>query len=1042
MLARFNDLLFVDEYYQINETECVKQLLAKNPFTEQQYNKIKTIASQLIENVRQQQGKLRGLDAFLAQYDLSSAEGITLMCLAEALLRIPDKLTIDKFIADKLSSADWQQHLGKSESLFVNASTWGLLLTGKVLQPSDESEQALKNSFKSLLKNRSAPVIRKIVLQAMKILGQQFVMANSIEEALKVASKTTNALFSYDMLGEAAMTEQDALHYLQEYKNAVVAVGKAAQTDDVRQNSGVSVKLSALFPRYELAKHEEVFAILYPRLKSIALLAKQYHIGLTIDAEEASRLTLSLALFKELAFDTALHDWNGLGLAVQAYQKRAPRVLQWLNNLASASKRRLMVRLVKGAYWDTEIKHAQVHGYQDYPVFTRKDYTDVSYLCMANYMLEHKENFYCQFASHNAYTIASVISLANGYQDFEFQRLHGMGEELHLEIHKENYSDVPTRIYAPVGTFDKLLAYLVRRLLENGANTSFVNRILDHNTSIDHLTQNPFKIAEDYQATPNPLIPLPANIYGKKRKNAEGINLDHLQELIATENSLHKIYQTMPWQAKPLLAIKSNNDLEPKIIHNPANLDEVIGKFEPITENAIEPIIEAAEKAFSTWRFQPVAANYQRLQTMADLLEENMTRLMALTIKEAGKTYQNAIAEIREAIDFCRYYSVEAQSLMREPSILQGPTGEDDQLSLHPRGVIVCISPWNFPVAIFLGEISAALAVGNVVIAKPSQQTSLVAYEVVKLLHQAGFPSDVIQYLPGSGSKLGTPLVSHPKVAGVIFTGSNATARSINIALANKPGPIVPFIAETGGQNCMLVDSSALPEQVVRDVIASAFDSAGQRCSALRVLYLQEDVADNMLTMLKGAMQMLSISNPDKFATDVGPVIDKNAQQELLNHIDDFKKFAIDFFQTNNGQTPNNGYYVPPTLIEIDNIQRLKQENFGPVLHVIRFKAKDLIETLQAVNSTGYGLTFGIHSRIQTTIDAAKKYITAGNLYINRNTIGAVVGVQPFGGEGLSGTGPKAGGPHYLPRLCVERSYSTDTTAAGGNASLLGLDEI
>lgn len=1041
MLEQFEDLLYVDELYQANETDCVKEFLTHNPLSPSDFLKTESLAKGFINHVRQHQRKLKGLDAFLAQYDLSSDEGITLMCLAEALLRIPDKLTIDKFIADKLSNADWEQHLGKSNSLFVNASTWGLLLTGKVLQPKDKKENNLSSAFKSLLKNRSAPVIRKIVMQAMKILGQQFVMASTIKAGLKIAKKSHNN-YSFDMLGEAAMTEADALHYLKEYTDAIAAIGKSTNSEDVYKNSGISVKLSALYPRYELSKHEQVFDVLYPRLKSVALLAKHYHIGLTVDAEEANRLTLSLALFKMLAMDPDLQGWQGLGLAVQAYQKRAPRVLEWLNDLAKQSNRRFMVRLVKGAYWDSEIKLAQVNGYADYPVFTRKDYTDISYVCMAHYMLQHNAQFYCQFATHNAYTLACVLTMAGSYKDFEFQRLHGMGEELHEQLAKNNATNVPTRVYAPVGSFDLLLAYLVRRLLENGANTSFVNRLLDANTSVDKLTRNPFDIARDYNALPNPNIPLPANIYGKQRKNSQGINLDHLQQLIATEKALTQAYATMPWHATPLLASDAPITTDVKPVTNPADKQHIIGSVQPANVDLVEPTIQAAADAFHEWRFEAVTKNFERLNKMADLLETNMPRLMAITIKEAGKTYANAISEIREAVDFCRYYAQQAKTLLECPTTLVGPTGEDNQLSMHPRGVIICISPWNFPIAIFLGEIAAALATGNVVITKPSMQTSIVAYEVVKLLHEAGFPKNVIQYLPGSGSQLGTPLVSHPEVSGVIFTGSNPTARSINMALATKPGPIVPFIAETGGQNCMLVDSSALPEQVVHDVINSAFDSAGQRCSALRVLYLQEEIADNMITMIKGAMQMLVIGNPDCYVTDIGPVIDKKAKQALDEHIEQLKPLAIDSFQPTVDYPLPEGYYVLPTLLEIDNIAQLKQENFGPVLHVIRYQAKNLIETFKAVNSTGFGLTFGIHSRIQSTIDAAKKHITAGNIYINRNTVGAVVGVQPFGGEGISGTGPKAGGPHYLPRLCVERSYSTDTTAAGGNASLLGLDEI
>lgn len=1036
------EFLPIDQDYQIDETNLVKQFISQSPITGEKIKTVNQLAKSLVEKVRSQQNKSTGLDAFLAEYDLSTEEGITLMCLAEALLRIPDNETVDRFISDKLSSADWQKHLGKSDSMFVNASTWGLLLTGKILRPSEKRNNNLNTSLKSIVKNRSAPVIRKIILHAMKILGQQFVMATNIKQAAKNAKKHKKNNYSFDMLGEAAMTEPDALQYLSDYKNAAITIGKAATTDDVRKNSGISVKLSALYPRYEIAKADQVFNVLYQRLKIIAIIAKQYHLGLTIDAEEANRLTLSLALFKMLAEDPELNNWQGLGLAVQAYQKRTSKVLAWLKELAVRTNRRFMVRLVKGAYWDNEIKHAQVNGYADYPVFTRKVYTDVSYLCMADYMLQNTEHFYCQFATHNAYTLASILAMAGSYTDYELQRLWGMGENLHNAVKNTLNYEIPTRIYAPVGNFDHLLAYLVRRLLENGANTSFVNRILDENIPIAKLIENPFDLATRYEALPNPNIPLPSNLYLPHRKNSKGINLDQLQQLEQLETDLQTIYDTMPWQAHPLIANITKYEAGAKKVINPANHKQTIGEYIPSDLDLLSIAINNADSAFQQWRFEPVVNNIERLKTMADLLEQQMSRLIAITIKEAGKTYLNAISEIREAIDFCRYYASEAHTLLANVLTLKSPTGESDQLGLYPRGIIACISPWNFPVAIFLGEVSAALATGNVVIAKPASQTCLLGFEIIKLLHQAGFPEDVVQYLPGSGSKLGTPLVSHPKISGVIFTGSNQTARNINIALANKPGAIAPFIAETGGQNCMLVDSSALPEQVVRDVITSAFDSAGQRCSALRVLYLQEDIADEFITMIKGAMEMLRIGNPDDYSTDVGPVIDAAAQQELEQHIADLSPKAKSLFQTKIKGESKQGNYVVPTLIEIDNIDQLKQENFGPILHVIRYKAKDLIATFKTINSTGYGLTFGIHSRLETTANLAKKYITAGNLYINRNTIGAVVGVQPFGGEGLSGTGPKAGGPHYLPRLCVERTFSTDTTAAGGNASLLGLNEL
>jgi RHH-type proline utilization regulon transcriptional repressor/proline dehydrogenase/delta 1-pyrroline-5-carboxylate dehydrogenase len=1044
MLYESEDLKRIDEMYQITEPESLAPFLANAPLSSVEKIPVKATAKQLISHVREQRLNTSGIDAFLAQYDLSSEEGITLMCLAEALLRIPDKATMDLFIADKLSSANWEQHLGQSKSLFVNASTWALMLTGKVLTPTAKKQQSLGKSLKNLLQKNSAPMIRKVILQAMKILGQQFVMETSIKSALKLATKAphNDYVHSYDMLGEAAMNEADAVRYHKAYLNAIDAIGKAASTKDPRRNPGISVKLSALYSRYEVAEYENVCKILYPRLLQLALAAKQYHIGLTIDAEEAARLTLSLGLLEKLALEPDLVGWQGLGLAVQAYQKRAPRVLQWLVDLAARSGHRFMVRLVKGAYWDSEIKFAQENGYSNYPVYTRKMHTDVSYLALAQYMLQQRSAFYCQFATHNAYSLAYILTLAGDYKDYEFQRLHGMGEDLYAQVLADSRWHVPCRVYAPIGSFEYLLAYLVRRLLENGANSSFVNNILDVNKPVDSLIKDPFVISSEDKGAPNPHIPLPRALFGSQRKNALGINLANLNELHRLQTELASSYALPAVQATPLIFQHTQYQTEAVKVFNPANLQQIIGAYQPATEEQVNLAINNARQAFEQWQHEPVENNATRLEKMADLLESNMASLMALTIQEAGKSYNNAIAEIREAIDFCRYYAQEARELMHKSTILPGPTGEKNQLSLHPRGIIACIAPWNFPVAILLGEVSAALATGNVVLAKPAEQTTLLAYKVIKLLHEAGFPENVVQMLPGSGAIVGNSLVSHPDINGVIFTGSNVTARHINLALANKLGPITPLIAETGGQNCMLVDSSALHEQVVSDVVRSAFDSAGQRCSALRVLFLQEDIADEVITMLKGAMADLVVGDPMLLSTDIGPVIDAQAQQKLQKHIAALKPKAKGFYAVPANVQTSDGTFVLPTLIEIEDITLLTEEVFGPVLHVIRFKGKNLPAVLDSINSTGYGLTFGVHSRIEQTVALAKKHVRAGNLYVNRNTVGAIVGSQPFGGEGLSGTGPKAGGPHYLPRLCVERCCSTDTTAAGGNASLMGLDSL
>jgi RHH-type proline utilization regulon transcriptional repressor/proline dehydrogenase/delta 1-pyrroline-5-carboxylate dehydrogenase len=1035
-----NNLTYIDELYDRDEALCVQSLINTPPLSAADRQRAETIASDLVKKIRESKPNSTGISAFMTQYNLSSKEGIILMCLAEALLRIPDKATIDHFIADQLSSAAWDNHLGKSKSLFVNAGTWGLLLTGKVLKPSSLEQKKMATSLRDFLQKHSKAFIRKVIMHAMKILGQQFVMATSIEKAMKNAAKLKDEsyLFSYDMLGEAAMNETDAARYFEAYHAAIETIGKFANSPSAHKNPGVSVKLSALYSRYRLMEYDNVIEILYPRLKALAVSAKHYNIGFTVDAEEAYRLTLSLDLFEKLAHEPELNGWQGLGLAVQAYQKRAPKVLEFLATLAEKTQRRFMVRLVKGAYWDSEIKYAQENGFAGYPVYTRKVYTDVSYLALAKYMLKHSAQFYCQFASHNAHTLAAIVIMANNFSDFEFQRLHGMGEALYREAKAHN---IPCRVYAPIGSFEHLLAYLVRRLLENGANSSFVNNISNEKVSIIELIADPIQQAEKLAGKPNVHIPLPASLYGSVRKNADGINLDNLIMLNHLEQQLQETYKTMPWSATPLID-NATTSTEIMKVHNPAKQTEIVGTVQIANQTDVANALTAAETAFANWRFEPVINNAERLEKVADLIEENMPRLMAITIKEAGKTYNNAIAEFREAIDFCRYYATEAKRLLSEPTYLSGPTGETNYLRFAPRGIIVCISPWNFPAAIFIGEVTAALATGNVVIAKPAEQTSIIAYEMVQLLHQAGFPKNVVQLLPGPGESVGAEIIKHPAVNGVIFTGSTDTARLINITLANKPGPIVPLIAETGGQNCMLVDSSALHEQVVRDVLRSAFDSAGQRCSALRVLFLQDEIADPVINMLKGAMDDLVIGDPVHLSTDIGPVIDQEAQQILLSHIEKLKPHARHFYQCKPTEAAEKGTFVLPTLIEIDNLQQLPREVFGPVCHVIRFQSSELKQTLQAINSTGYGLTFGIHSRIQANVELAKRIITAGNIYVNRNMVGAIVGCQPFGGEGLSGTGPKAGGPHYLPRLCLERSYSTDTTAAGGNASLMGLGEI
>lgn len=1021
-----------------DEQTCVKRLIHDAALSPNQLKTIATSATKLVEGARATRLKKSGLDAFMMQYDLSSEEGIILMCLAEALLRIPDKHTADKLIRDKITQGDWEEHLGQSNSLFVNAATWGLMLTGKMINTPFTVEKKAKSTVHGLVKRQSAPVIRQATIQAMRVLGKQFVLGQTIQAGLKRARKqeAKGYRYSYDMLGEAAKTDHDAKGYLAAYVSAIHAIGKHSSTGSFIEKPGISIKLSALHPRYEVAKAASVMDVLYPRLVELVLLAQSYDIGLTIDAEEADRLELSLILIEKLAKEKRFLNWQGLGLAIQAYQKRAPFVIDHLVALSQQTGRRFMIRLVKGAYWDAEIKHAQVEGYSNYPVYTRKVYTDVSYLACAKKLLHHNAECYPQFATHNAHTVAAIMALAGKSRDFEFQCLHGMGDALYDQIVGKDALDIPCRIYAPVGSHEHLLAYLVRRLLENGANSSFVNRLVDANTPIASLIEDPVSKASALQGMPHPKIPLPGNLFGQTRKNARGIDLTDHQTLLSLNTALASMTKKT-FCATPTAQQPTGDQLA---IVNPADTRDVIGHGYHADESMVLNAFDNASKAFKDWDQRGILERAGLIERAADLLEKNTTELMYLAIKEAGKTINNAVAEIREAVDFCRYYASYAREHYAQPLVLPGPTGEQNELSLHGRGVFVCISPWNFPLAIFLGQVSAALVMGNTVIAKPAEQTPLIASAMVDLLHQAGIPKTVVQLLPGKGDTVGQALVNHHDVAGVMFTGSTEVAKAISRTLANKPGPIVPLIAETGGQNAMIVDSSALPEQVVTDIMLSAFDSAGQRCSALRVLCVQDDVADIILPMLEGAMQTLVIGDPSRLNTDVGPVIDHDAKNNLNAHIQAMKKAGKTIYQACAEKHTEQGTFVLPTLIHLNHFSELSREQFGPILHVIRFKANALPQLVADINHSGYGLTFGIHSRINETIRYLTQHIQAGNLYVNRNMVGAVVGVQPFGGEGLSGTGPKAGGPHYLSRLAIERTISVDTTASGGNASLMSLN--
>lgn len=1023
--------------FRADETAIIDHLVNAANFGSDAERRAEKYAAVLVEQVRAKGLSGGNLDAFLQEYELSNQEGVTLMCLAEALLRVPDAETANKLIHDKISNADWHRHLGRSGSLFVNASTWALMLTGRVVQLDEGAARDIGGYLKNMIAKSGEPVIRQAMQQAMKILGRQFVMGRSISEALSrsVADEGSGYCHSYDMLGEAALTANDASRYLNAYEHAIHAIGKAAEGRGIYSGPGVSIKLSALHPRYEVSQRDRVMKELVPVLLGLAQKAKAAGINLCVDAEEADRLDLSLDIIEQVSGDPSLKGWNGFGLALQAYLKSAIYVIDWLEEMTRRHGRHLMVRLVKGAYWDTEIKHAQEEGLSGYPVFTRKTSTDVSYLACAKRLLAARDIFYPQFATHNAHTVAAVLEMAGNKTGFEFQRLHGMGETLYNQVvGNPAENGVPCRVYAPVGTHEDLLAYLVRRLLENGANTSFVNRIVDENAPIATLIANPRLKINQFKIKPHPSIPLPSSLYGDERVNSTGLDLNHAPELRGLAEKLSKFDGT--WIAGPHAG---TTELTP--IFEPRDHTTQVGCVRNASSGDVEYALNSAHQSAPEWEAKPAQERAEILERAADLLEMNKIELIALCVREAGKTLVDAVAEIREAVDFLRFYAVRCRADFSMPQRLPGPTGETNDLSLHGRGVFVCISPWNFPLAIFIGQISAALAAGNAVIAKPAEQTPLIAAKAIELLYQAGVPKHVLHLLPGDGPSIGARLVSDRRISGVAFTGSTETARSINLALANRPGPIMPLIAETGGQNAMIVDSTALPEQVITDVVASAFQSAGQRCSALRVMFVQDVIADKLIEMLAGATAELRIGDPSLVATDVGPVIDQDARKMLEDHAQRMNREGKLLCRAALSPDCEKGIYFAPRAYEIDNLSILKREIFGPILHVIRYRASDLERITDDINNSGYGLTLGIHSRIDATYRNIHARVRVGNTYVNRNQIGAVVGVQPFGGEGLSGTGPKAGGPRYLHRFATERTLTINTTAAGGNAALMSMDD-
>ena len=1032
----------INDDFLADEERCVRRLADAARVSPADAAAVQATAARLVEAVRKAPRAKSGLDAFLRQYDLSSQEGVILMCLAEALLRIPDDETADRLIADKLRSGDWASHLGDSQSVFVNASTWGLMLTGRIVRLDAGDVAEPQGAISRVVGRIGEPIVRTAMRQAMRIMGHQFVMGRSIAEALDNSLKGDNRRYRYtfDMLGEAALTTADADRYFDAYGSAIRALhARVGEYADYESRPSISVKLSAMHPRFERAHHRRVLADLSPRLVDLCVASRDAGIALTLDTEESERLELTLELLEAVCRSPRLAGWDGFGIAVQTYQKRAPAVLRYLIGLARETKRVLHVRLVKGAYWDAEIKRAQERGLPGYPVYTRKPNTDVSYLACAKLVFAEGRELYPQFATHNAHTVAAVAHMAKASgREFEFQRLHGMGEDLYAEVTRPEGLGMPCRVYAPVGEHEDLLPYLVRRLLENGSNTSFVNRIVNEDEPIASIVADPVATVDGYAQAAHPRIPAPVDIYQPERRNSMGLHLANGTVLRELADRMAQVSRR-PWVAGPCVSGRELGGEESPVC-NPADTSEVVGTVRSATAAQVDEAIAAAAAAQPAWDAAGPGPRADALERAADLFEANTQELVAMCVREAGKSVPDSIAEVREAVDFLRYYAVRAREDFGKPVRLPGPTGESNELSLAGRGVFACISPWNFPLAIFAGQVAAALAAGNSVVAKPAEQTPLVAAQAVRLLLQAGVPGEVLQFLPGDGATVGGRAVADPRVAGVAFTGSTETARLIQRSLAARDGAIATLIAETGGQNAMIVDSSALPEQVVVDAVASAFNSAGQRCSALRILCVQEDIAAKVKRLLAGYMEELVIGDPAMLATDVGPVIDEAARAMLEAHATRIVQGAAWHHRCRLPESTRGGTFVAPLAVQIDSLSVLEREVFGPILHVLPYRARDLESLVDAINATGYGLTFGIHSRIDGTVKRVCSRISAGNVYVNRNIIGAVVGTQPFGGCGLSGTGPKAGGPRYLHRFAHERTITVNTSAVGGNASLLAME--
>jgi len=986
-------------------------------------------ARRLVAAIRARSGGLGGIEDFLHAYSLSTKEGLALMVLAEALLRVPDAATADRLIEDKLKAGDWAHHEARSTSLLVSASAWTLGVTARVIHPGETPEGIVD----TLVKRLGLPAVRTATRQAMRLLGSHFVLGQTIEEALSRAGSHREFLYSFDMLGEGARTGADAQRYFESYANAIDEIGKAAGNEALPKRPGISVKLSALHPRYEALSHDRVLEELTPKVLELAQLAKRHELNFTVDAEEADRLELSLDVIAAVLRDSSLAKWDGFGLAIQAYQKRAGAAIDWVVEAAGALDRRLMVRLVKGAYWDTEVKRAQERGLIDYPVYTRKAMTDLCYLDCVRKLLVARPRVYSQFATHNALTVACIIEDAGGTTGYEFQRLHGMGEVLYAALLDE-LPDLTCRVYAPVGGYSDLLAYLVRRLLENGANSSFVSVAADPAVPVESILRRPQSWISDASHARHSHIPLPRDLFGPTRRNSTGVEFGDrasLEALLAEVRSAPQ--ETRASSLVDGVAVAGRE----RPVNSPID-GKTIGAVQEGDEAIVAAALSTAQAAFSKWSASSIEDRAVVLERAGDLIEKNRGRLIALLQNEGGKTIDDCVSEVREAVDYCRYYASEARRTLA-PRSLPGPTGESNELRMRGRGVFICISPWNFPLAIFTGQIAGALAAGNCVVAKPAEQTPLVAFEAVKLLHAAGVPGDVLSLVPGDG-KVGAMLTADRRVAGVAFTGSTEVARIINRALAAKNGPIPPLIAETGGVNAMIVDGTALPEQVTDDVITSAFRSAGQRCSALRLLCAQDDVADRVIEMVAGAAQQLKLGDPRDPSTHIGPVIDSDAKENLDRWVTAMESRGAVLFRLD-APFPKAGTYVAPTIVELESARELKEEVFGPVLHVVRWRAGELDQLLGDIAANGTALTLGVHSRIDETVARIAQRLPHGNVYVNRNMIGAVVGSQPFGGSGLSGTGPKAGGPHYLGRFVAEQMLTVNTTAAGGNATLLSEDD-